>query len=87
MRAEVLRAMGQNPDALRWYETASKHSSFDVVYLAPSYLRRAEIYEQLGEKKKAIEHYRRFLELWKECDPELRPTFEKAQISLARLEG
>ena len=87
MRAEVLRAMGQNPDALRWYETVSKQSSFDVVYLAPSYLRRAEIYEQLGEKKKAIEHYRRFLELWKECDPELRPTFEKAQISLARLEG
>jgi tetratricopeptide (TPR) repeat protein len=86
-RAEVLRAAGQNPEALRWYETASKHSSFDVVYLAPSYLRRAEIYEQLGEKKRAIDHYRRFLELWQECDPELRPTLEKAQISLARLEG
>jgi tetratricopeptide (TPR) repeat protein len=85
-RAELLRAVGQNAEALQWYKTAGTFASFDVVYLAPSYLGRAEINEQLGNKEMAIECYRRFAELWKDCDQELRPILERARINLSRLE-
>ena len=30
--------------------------------------------------------YRRFLALWKNCDPELRPRLDEAQARLARLD-
>ncbi|MDH4271909.1 MAG: tetratricopeptide repeat protein, partial [Candidatus Aminicenantes bacterium] len=36
---------------------------------ARSYYRLGKIYEQLREKAKAIENYRKFLDLWKEADP------------------
>ena len=31
----------------------------------------AKIYEKLGEKEKAIEHYKKFLELWKDADSDI----------------
>jgi tetratricopeptide (TPR) repeat protein len=63
----------------------AQQSFYDVVYLAPSHLRRGEIYERLGEPDTAVEHYRRFIELWENCDPELRPHVEEAERKLARL--
>ena len=49
--------------------------------------RSGEIYENLGEMDKAVENYRRFIEYWKDCDPELRPMVEDAQARLALLQG
>jgi tetratricopeptide (TPR) repeat protein len=40
---------------------------------------RAQLYEQRGERQQAIRSYARVVELWKDCDPELRPTWEAAQ--------
>jgi hypothetical protein len=39
----------------------------------------AEIYERQGNRQKAAEHFTRFVELWKDCDPEFRPLVEDAR--------
>jgi hypothetical protein len=50
------------------------------------HLRQAEIHDRLGEPDRAAEHYRRFLELWKECEPELQPMLRQATRRLEQLE-
>jgi len=86
-RAELAQELNQDEEALRWLEVAGQQSFHDIVYLAPSHFRRGEIYEKLGEREKAVQHYRRFVELWKNCDEELRPQVEAAQQKLAALEN
>jgi serine/threonine-protein kinase len=82
---EALAAEGRYDDALRWYGSFPEPGGYDLIYLAPSHLRRAEIYERQGEGELAALHYARFIELWEECDPELRPMVEAAAERLARL--
>jgi hypothetical protein len=41
----------------------------------------------LGEREKAADHYSRFIELWKNCDPDLRPLVEEARTRLAAVVG
>ncbi len=83
LHAELLEAEGRYPEALRWYSGFAEHSIYDLIFQAPSHLRRAEIYERLGEMEPATHHYRQFIELWRECDPELRPRVEAAEKRLA----
>ncbi|MFB3133017.1 MAG: tetratricopeptide repeat protein, partial [Rhodothermales bacterium] len=87
-RAEILYAEGRYEEALPWY--TSLHDGLKTGgegYLGPSYLRRAEIYEHLGETDKAITYYTRFIELWQDADPELQPQVEQARQRLNRLVG
>ena len=87
-RAEILYAKGRYEEALPWY--TSLHDGLKTGgegYLGPSYLRRAEIYEHLGETDKAITYYTRFIELWQDADPELQPQVEQARQRLNRLVG
>jgi hypothetical protein len=35
--------------------------------------------------KEAVEQYRRFIELWRECDPEFQPLLREAETALRRL--
>lgn len=84
-RAELLANLGRYEEALNWYNITVYHLP-DRILLAPACLRRAEIYETLGPKEEAIEHYRRFIRLWKDCDPEMRPTLKQAQASLTKLQ-
>ena len=58
-----------------------------VRYLIhPRYhFRLAKLYEEKGSRGKAIEHYEKFLELWKDADPGLAE-FEEARKSLAGLQ-
>ena len=87
LRAELLRGLGRHEEALRWYGSLAQSSLYDLIYLAPSHLRRGEIYERLGDSDQASQHYRRVVELWRECDSELRPMLAQATAGLERLGG
>jgi tetratricopeptide (TPR) repeat protein len=51
-----------------------------------NYLRRlGELYEQNGNRPKAIEYYSRFVELWKNADPDLQPQVADIRGRIARL--
>jgi tetratricopeptide (TPR) repeat protein len=86
LRAEVLEALGRDEEAINWYASLGLLPA-EVSYLAPAHLRRAEILERLGRPEEAALHYNRFIELWRECDPELRPEVARAEDALERLSG
>jgi len=54
--------------------------------LARSYLLAGQLYQKLGKKEKALEKYRQFVDLWKDCDPPLRPLVNEARREMAKLE-
>jgi hypothetical protein len=58
---------------------------FEFVYLPLSHLRRAEICNRLGDSKGAAASYKAFIDLWSDCDPELRPVVDLATQRLAGL--
>ena len=84
-RAEVLHALGRDDDAHAWYASLGETTMDLVVFAAPAQLRRAELYERRGQARQAAAHYARFVELWKDADPELRPAVVSAEQRLARL--
>ncbi len=57
----------------------------DGTYLAATYRRLGELYEAKGERQKAYSYYAKFVELWKDADPELQPKVQEAKRHLARL--
>lgn len=82
---EALAAVGRDDEALTWFGSFPEPAGYDLIYLAPSHLRRAEIHERQGRHDLAVLHYGRFIDLWEECDPELRPMVEAARARLAEL--
>ena len=87
LRAELLDAAGRSEEALRWFASLGQTTLHALPYVAPSHLRRAQIYERLGEKEKAAHHYNRFITLWEDCEPALRPLVDEAEGRLAQLTG
>ena len=51
-----------------------------------SYYQLGKIHEEQGNKTKAIEHYEKFLILWKDADPDL-PEIDYAKKRLAGLKS
>ncbi len=76
-RAELLYQLGRYAEALPWYRALS----YDFLYTAPAHLRLAQIYQQHGDRQQAVQHYTRFIELWRECDPTLRPMVQQAEVA------
>ncbi len=60
-------------------------SPSELVFLAPSHMRRAEIYESLGKRAEAAEHYARFIDLWQDADRESQSLVAEARLRLGRL--
>jgi tetratricopeptide (TPR) repeat protein len=87
LKAQLLEQVGRDREAIRWYASFAEHSIYDLIFLAPSFLRRGEIYERLGQPQRAADHYRQFLESWSDADAELRPHVERARSRLAALVG
>ena len=83
VRAELLHELGRDDEAVRWYSTFEENSPYDLVYLAPSLYRRAQIYDHRGSKALAAAAYGRFLGLWKDADPQFRPMMDNARQRLA----
>jgi tetratricopeptide (TPR) repeat protein len=85
LRAELLDTLGRKEEALGWYGSIAQRSSDELVFLAPAELRQAEIHEQMDEWVEAEGHYRRFIELWGNVDPQLAPQVEWARKRVAGL--
>ena len=60
--------------------------SYGDMY-ACSFYGLGKIHEQKGWKGKAIESYKKFIDLWKECDPQFQPVVEDARQRVKELEG
>ena len=81
------------PDsAIAWFEhyletPFPNRMSFDLdVNSVPNITRRlGELYEAKGDRASAARYYRRFVELWKNADPELQPQVAEVRARLARL--
>jgi tetratricopeptide (TPR) repeat protein len=65
--------------------SASNRFAIDADYLAGSYKRLGELYEAKGDNQKAATYYGKFVELWKDADPELQPRVTEVRKRLARL--
>jgi len=58
----------------RYLETPQRDRLWqDAIHLAPILQRLGALYEAKGDRTKAIEYYARFVELWRNADPELQP--------------
>jgi tetratricopeptide (TPR) repeat protein len=79
VRAELLNALGRSTEALTSYVQMADN----LFHLgAPAHLRLAQIYDHLGDRRRAVGHYARFIALWKDCDAHLRPLVVEAQRRL-----
>jgi tetratricopeptide (TPR) repeat protein len=82
LKGEVLLQLGRDDEAARQFETVRSWEQF----LVPRYRRLAQIEERRGNREKAIAYYKRVIEFWKDCDPELRPQLDESRARLAMLE-
>ena len=81
------------PDsALAAYQRAASRGTVykplgDAWGLAPSLKRLGELYEERGDRPRALEYYGRFAELWKDADPVLQPAVREVRARMAMLAG
>jgi tetratricopeptide (TPR) repeat protein len=59
----------------------------DAIWLARTYHRLGELYEERGKREKAAEYYAKFVRLWKDADPELKPEITEVKRRLEALTG
>ena len=81
---------GKADSAIAVYARYAAGSEFgrlpsDALYLAPSVKRLGELYEAKGDRDNAIKQYTRFVELWKNADPELQPKVIEVKDRLRKL--
>jgi eukaryotic-like serine/threonine-protein kinase len=62
--------------------TGSTRIFVDRYYLAPALYRLGELYENVGDAKRATEYYGRFVDLWANADPELQPRVAQARARI-----
>ena len=70
-----------------YLETPGDRLGDDQVWLASSLRRLGELYEAKGDRDETLEYYGRFVELWKNADPELQPMVNEVRGRMARLVG
>jgi hypothetical protein len=66
------------PDVLDEFRWGSDRGTF-AIELAGIYRRLGELYRQRGESAKARAYSARFVQLWQDCDPKLRPQVIQAR--------
>ena len=85
LRANALISVGRNDEARRWLETSFQGSPLEFVYLAPVSARLARMEDIRGDRTRAIDHYTRFIKLWRASDPPLQTQIKASQSALRRL--
>ncbi len=83
LHADLLLANGRSEEALRFFDSLIPAYGLEqFAFSAMARLRSAEIYDRTSRTAEAIREYGAFVELWKDCDPELRPIVENARARL-----
>jgi tetratricopeptide (TPR) repeat protein len=59
--------------------------AMDQYVLGPTYERLGQLYDEKGDSENASRNYTRFVELWREADPELQPRVEAARKRLEQI--
>jgi hypothetical protein len=72
LRAELLHKLHRDDEALRWYEGFPDAGGYDLPYLAPVLLRRADIAQARGNAGEAQRLRARAQGLWANASPEFR---------------
>ena len=72
-------------EAIGWLAHLGEVGTPEVAFVPAATLRLAEIHEALGQAEAAAGHYARFIEMWRDADPELQPIVEEARANLRRL--
>ena len=88
---EAFERLGQVDSALAAYEYYMGHQIYwnitQEIDLARTLVRMGELYEQRGDRARALECYGRFLDIWKQADPELQPRVAEIRKRVAELAG
>jgi len=71
----------------RYVETPGNRLGADANWLARTFRRLGELHEAKGDREKALESYGRFVDLWKDADPELQAVVLDVKQRMARLAG
>ena len=86
---EAFAQAGQADSAIAAYERYLNAGSvynrifFDRFTLGPAYEVLGQLHDERGDRARAAEYYAKFVELWKDADPELQP---RVQAALQRLD-
>jgi tetratricopeptide (TPR) repeat protein len=88
--ARAFDQSGQRDSALVYYERyvttpSQSRSATDALWLAASYKRLGELYEEKGDLRRAIERYEDFVELWENADRDRQPIVTDVRGRIARL--
>jgi len=87
--ARAFDLAGQRDSAIAYFQrfVDAPHTFLfeDQDWLAGSYKRLGELYEAAGDLSKAATNLEKFVELWKEADPELQPKVRDARERLTRI--
>ena len=76
----------RSPIFERYLTTPRARSHGRRQYFLPAIHKRlGELYEAKGQRDKALAHYRMFIDLWKDADPELQPKVTDAKQRVAAL--
>src|SRR3989454_1549794 len=88
--ARAYERAGERDSALAVYERAVTTPGYTRAFeedatLGPTYRRLGELYEERGQLDRARDYYGRFVDLWKDADPELQPLVRDVKQRVERL--
>src|SRR5690606_19656408 len=81
---------GEADSALALYERAylapaTDPGPEDAMFIPMALLRLGQLHEQKGDRQKALSYYGRFLDFWRDADPEFQPRVADARARIAAL--
>jgi tetratricopeptide (TPR) repeat protein len=85
LRGQLLESLGRPDEALRWFASLGDGSVSEVPFQALSQVRQGAIHERLGHRSRAVDHYARALQLWRDADPLMRASVDSVRGRLASL--